>query len=72
VLDGKIREVVLSGDFFEGHLPLQQLQQAITGKKYEVTNIREVLERLNIPDYIQNLKNHEFMSLLFKNKMEVP
>lgn len=61
---GLIRECKFYGDFFEQQ-PVQELEAVFTGRRYEDANLRSMLEKVDVSQYISGLTSEELMRCLF-------
>lgn len=64
VSEGYIKDIKIFGDFF-GRAEVSKLEEAFIGKKYEKQDISELLEKINLEDFIFNVTKDEIISLLF-------
>ena len=62
--EGIIRNAAFYGDFF-GNRELSELVKALIGLHLEYNEIKTALDRLDISEYIYNLKENDFLDLLF-------
>jgi len=62
--EGIIRNAAFYGDFF-GNRELSELVKALVGLHLEYNEIKTALDRLDISEYIYNLKAKDFLDLLF-------
>jgi len=62
--EGIIRNAAFYGDFF-GNRELSGLVEALIGLHLEYNEIKTALDRLDISEYIYNLKANDFLELLF-------
>jgi lipoate-protein ligase A len=62
--EGIIRNVAFYGDFF-GNRELSELGETLVGHHLEYNEIKNALDRLDVSEYIYNLKANDFLDLLF-------
>jgi len=62
--EGIIRNIAFYGDFF-GNRELSELVKKLIGLHLEYNEIKTALDRLDISEYIYNLKANDFLDLLF-------
>jgi lipoate-protein ligase A len=62
--EGIIRDAAFYGDFF-GNRELSELVETLIGLHLEYNEIKTALDRLDISEYIFNLKANDFLDLLF-------
>lgn len=63
----KIKNLSLKGDFFEIK-DVKEFCDKIIGINYNEESVSSFLKKINIDDYILNMKNEEFISLIFDVK----
>ncbi|AWD65569.1 MULTISPECIES: lipoate--protein ligase [Priestia] len=61
---GKIDACTIYGDFF-GVGDVQEVQEKLTGVRYEKASIEQALEDINIPHYFGNITKEEFVELIY-------
>ncbi|MCQ4795062.1 lipoate--protein ligase [Anaerofustis stercorihominis] len=64
VKSGIIEDIKISGDYFSVK-ETDELEDMIKGFNYREDDIKSLLETIKLDDYITNIKNEEFISLLF-------
>lgn len=64
VKSGIIEDIKISGDYFSVK-ETDELENMIKGFNYREDDIKSLLETIKLDDYITNIKNEEFISLLF-------
>lgn len=64
VKSGIIEDIKLSGDYFSVK-ETDELEEKIKGLNYKEDDIGSLLETIKLDDYITNIKNEEFISLIF-------
>ncbi|MFR6312341.1 lipoate--protein ligase [Anaerofustis stercorihominis] len=64
VKSGIIEDIKISGDYFSVK-ETDELENMINGFNYREDDIKSLLETIKLDDYITNIKNEEFISLLF-------
>lgn len=64
VKSGIIEDIKISGDYFSVK-ETDELENMIKGLNYREDDIKSLLETIKLDDYITNIKNGEFISLLF-------
>ncbi len=71
VEDGKIEDISIYGDFF-GEKNIQELEERLIGVKHSIKDLENVLNQINIDDYIRGLSLKEFIEGLLdiKSNME--
>lgn len=67
VSKGVIKAINLSGDFF-GRLSIDELCCALVGVKFDENEVFNVLNRMNIDDYISGATAEDLNKLIFKNE----
>ncbi|MFZ1322070.1 MAG: lipoate--protein ligase [Ignavibacteria bacterium] len=66
VKDGIINKFKIFGDFL-GHGELSEVENKMTGLKYESNSIKEGLSEVDIKNYIGNISSQEFAEFLTEN-----
>ncbi|WP_129706147.1 lipoate--protein ligase [Priestia megaterium] len=61
---GKIDACTIYGDFF-GVGDVQEVQEKLTGVRYEKASIEQALEDVDIPHYFGNITKEEFVELIY-------
>ncbi|AKP75598.1 lipoate--protein ligase [Priestia aryabhattai] len=61
---GKIDACTIYGDFF-GVGDVQEVQEKLTGVRYEKASIEQALEDIDIPHYFGNITKEEFVELIY-------
>ncbi|MGE1114838.1 lipoate--protein ligase [Priestia megaterium] len=61
---GKIDACTIYGDFF-GVGDVEEVQEKLTGVRYEKASIEQVLEDIDIPHYFGNITKEEFVELIY-------
>ncbi|MCJ7991812.1 lipoate--protein ligase [Priestia sp. OVS21] len=61
---GKIDACTIYGDFF-GVGDVQEVQEKLTGVRYEKASIKQALEDIDIPHYFGNITKEEFVELIY-------
>ncbi|MED3881105.1 lipoate--protein ligase [Priestia megaterium] len=61
---GKIDACTIYGDFF-GVGDVQEVQEKLTGVRYEKASIEQALEDIDIPHYFGNITKEEFVDLIY-------
>ncbi|MED3866424.1 lipoate--protein ligase [Priestia megaterium] len=61
---GKIDACTIYGDFF-GVGDVQEVQEKLTGVRYEKASIDQALEDIDIPHYFGNITKEEFVELIY-------
>ncbi|MGG0337887.1 lipoate--protein ligase [Priestia aryabhattai] len=61
---GKIDACTIYGDFF-GVGDVQEVQEKLTGVRYERASIEQALEDIDIPHYFGNITKEEFVELIY-------
>ncbi|AUO12511.1 lipoate--protein ligase [Priestia megaterium] len=61
---GKIDACTIYGDFF-GVGDVQEVQEKLTGVRYEKSSIEQALEDIDIPHYFGNITKEEFVELIY-------
>ncbi|WP_341284784.1 lipoate--protein ligase [Priestia megaterium] len=61
---GKINACTIYGDFF-GVGDVQEVQEKLTGVRYEKASIEQALEDIDIPHYFGNITKEEFVELIY-------
>ncbi|MDD1515884.1 lipoate--protein ligase [Priestia megaterium] len=61
---GKIDVCTIYGDFF-GVGDVQEVQEKLTGVRYEKASIEQALEDIDIPHYFGNITKEEFVELIY-------
>ncbi|MGX9157178.1 lipoate--protein ligase [Priestia megaterium] len=61
---GKIDACTIYGDFF-GVGDVQEVQEKLTGVRYEKASIEQALVDINIPHYFGNITKEEFVELIY-------
>ncbi|WP_425447062.1 lipoate--protein ligase [Dethiothermospora halolimnae] len=61
---GVIEDCKIFGDFF-GNKDISGLEDKLIGKKYEVEVIRELLDNINLNEFIFNISEDEFIECMF-------
>lgn len=61
---GKIDDCTIYGDFF-GVGDVQEVQEKLTGVRYEKASIEQALEDIDIPHYFGNITKEEFVELIY-------
>jgi len=64
VKDGHIKTLGIYGDFF-ANKDLSNLMEAFMGVKFDEVSIREVLQDLELQEYIQGITNEDFIDSMF-------
>jgi lipoate-protein ligase A len=64
VKKGKIDACTIYGDFF-GVGDVQEVQEKLTGVRYEKASIEQALEDIDIPHYFGNITKEEFVELIY-------
>lgn len=62
VADGIIKDFKIYGDFFEEN-PVEEVEDRFIGKRFEIAELKDVLEGIDISKYILNLNNENFIEL---------
>lgn len=62
VADGVIKDFKIYGDFFEEN-PVEEVEDRFIGKRFEIAELKDVLEGIDISKYILNLNNENFIEL---------
>lgn len=62
---GHIKEIRFFGDFF-GREDIKGLEELLTGKKYDEDEIKDLLNKTKISNYINNIEVEDILSLIFK------
>lgn len=62
VVDGIIKNFKIYGDFFEEN-SLEELEKRFINKKFEIKEIKNIVESTNISKYILNINNEDFIKL---------
>lgn len=62
--NGLIRDLKIYGDFF-GTKDIKDLEDKLKGLRYDKNQIEEILQQIEISNYFSNMKDYEFMELLF-------
>ena len=65
IANGKIEGCKFYGDFF-GHGALSELERKLIGHRYDKSEIRDVLETLDIEHYFSNMSREELLGLIVK------
>jgi len=61
---GTIKSIKIYGDFF-GKEPVENIEEVLTGKRYDLAEITAALEPIAIQDYFGNVDQQEFIDLLY-------
>lgn len=61
---GRIENVKIYGDFF-GKEPVEQIEDMLKGRRYDLAEIEKVLENVEIGHYFGNLEKSDFTNLLY-------
>ncbi|MGV8813768.1 MAG: lipoate--protein ligase [Gelidibacter sp.] len=61
---GHIKDFKIFGDFF-GKEPVEQLEQLIIGVRYELEDIAEILQDVDIKEYFGDLPKADFIELIY-------
>ncbi|HLR35341.1 MAG TPA: lipoate--protein ligase [Tissierellales bacterium] len=64
VSNGKIKECKIYGDFF-GSENVEELEEILIGLRYDIGDIEEALEGIEIYKYFGNISKEDFLSCLF-------
>lgn len=64
VKDGIIKDIKLFGDFL-GHGEMKEIEQRLTGKRYEEKEIENAISDINLNEYIGNINKKDFASFLY-------
>lgn len=64
VEDGQIKEIKVYGDFF-GLGEINDVEEKLTGVKYEKQAIREAVAAIDVKKYFGNIEKEEFIELLY-------
>lgn len=64
VKKGRIENVKIYGDFF-GKEPLENIENALHGKKYDLSEIEKALEHFELREYFGDLPKGEFIDLIY-------
>ena len=62
VVHGIIKDFKIYGDFFEEN-PVEQLEKQFLNKRFELMEIKNIIEGIDISNYILNLKSEDFIKL---------
>ncbi len=60
---GRIQELVFSGDFIFGE-PIEKLARKLVGKRFEASEIYQVLKESDVPSYLPGTSPEELLALL--------
>lgn len=61
---GTIKSIKIYGDFF-GKEPVVNIEEVLTGKRYDLTEITKAIEPMVIRDYFGDVDKQEFIDLLY-------
>lgn len=64
VKDGIIKDIKLFGDFL-GHGEMKEIEERLTGKKYEEKEIENAISDINLNEYIGKINKKEFANFLY-------
>ncbi|MBP2098620.1 lipoate--protein ligase [Enterococcus rivorum] len=64
VSEGVIKEIKVHGDFF-GLGEIKDVEELLTGVKYEKAAIAEAVEKIDVKKYFGNIEKDEFVDLLY-------
>ncbi|MBL1228977.1 lipoate--protein ligase [Enterococcus sp. BWB1-3] len=64
VEDGQIKELKIYGDFF-GLGEIKDVENTLTGVKYDKEAIREAVDKIDVKKYFGNIEKEEFVELLY-------
>ncbi|GGC75818.1 lipoate--protein ligase [Enterococcus wangshanyuanii] len=64
VEDGEIKEIKIFGDFF-GLGEIKDVEEILTGTKYEKAAIEEAVEKIDVKKYFGNIEKADLVSLLY-------
>lgn len=64
VKDGIIKDIKLFGDFL-GHGEMKEIEERLTGKRYEEKEIENAISDINLNEYIGNINKKDFASFLY-------
>lgn len=62
---GYINQCKIFGDFF-GSARIEDLEKALIGLRYDEEMVADFVEKVNLQSYFGNIKNEEFIDLLFR------
>ncbi|MHB9941433.1 lipoate--protein ligase [Clostridium sporogenes] len=62
VVEGIIKNFKIYGDFFEEN-PVEELEKLFINKRFEIVELKDMLKKINISNYILNLNNKDFIQL---------
>lgn len=62
VVEGIIKSFKIHGDFFEEN-PVEELEKIFLNKRFDIMEIKTIMEVIDISNYILNLSNEEFIKL---------
>lgn len=62
VVHGIIKNIKIYGNFFEEN-PVEQLEKQFLNQRFELMDIKNIIENSNISNYILNLNNQDFTKL---------
>ncbi|MGO2359303.1 lipoate--protein ligase [Mesonia sp.] len=61
---GTIKSIKIYGDFF-GKEPVENIEEVLTGKRYDLAEITTALAPIAVKDYFGNVDQQEFIDLLY-------
>lgn len=64
VKDGIIKDIKLFGDFL-GHGEMKEIEERLTGKRYEEKEIENAISDINLNEYIGNINKKDFANFLY-------
>ncbi|MBU3161064.1 lipoate--protein ligase [Clostridium frigoris] len=62
VLDGFIKNFKIYGDFFEENT-IEELEALFSNKRFDLIEIKTIIDGINISDYILNINNEDFVKM---------
>jgi lipoate-protein ligase A len=66
-----IKNATIFGDFF-GRKPVDELSERLKDVKYDRTDLKRVLEKVDLTEYFGNIEPNEFLDLLYGADQEPP